>query len=59
MLTYMQDKSKLLSYVVASGLTYGTGESIFHFLFKVNHILQYVLRLSIIYDIVYAGSMAW
>ena len=33
--SHMQDKSKLLSYVVASGLTYGAGESIFHFLFKV------------------------
>ena len=31
----LQDKSKLTSYMVAAGLTYGAGESIFHFLFKV------------------------
>ena len=30
-----QDKSKLQMYVIASGLTYGIGEGIFHFLFKV------------------------
>jgi len=28
------DKSKLMTYVVASGLTYGAGENIFHFWFK-------------------------
>ena len=32
---FMKDKSKLLSYVVAGGLSYGAGENIFHFLFKV------------------------
>jgi hypothetical protein len=34
-IVHVQDKSKLLSYVVASGLTYGAGENLFHFLFKV------------------------
>ena len=29
------NKSKLLTYVIASGLTYGGGENIFHYLFKV------------------------
>jgi len=28
------NKSKLMTYVVASGITYGEGEKIFHFLFK-------------------------
>lgn len=28
------NKSKLMTYVVASGLTYGEGENLFHFLFK-------------------------
>ena len=31
------NKSKLLTYVIASGLTYGGGENIFHYLFKVIH----------------------
>ncbi len=30
----MQDKSKLITYIVAAGLTYGQGEGIFHFMFK-------------------------
>lgn len=30
----MQDKSRLITYVVAAGLTYGQGEDIFHFMFK-------------------------
>jgi len=30
-----QNKSKFQTYVVASGLMYGMGENIFHFLFKV------------------------
>ena len=30
----IQDKSKLITYIVAAGLTYGQGEDIFHFLFK-------------------------
>ncbi len=29
------DKTKLSSYVVAAGLTYGEGEGLFHHLFKV------------------------
>lgn len=29
------NKSKLATYVIASGLTYGGGENIFHFLYKV------------------------
>ncbi len=33
-LIYIQDKSKLISYVVAAGLTYGQGENILHYLFK-------------------------
>ena len=32
---WLQNKSKLLTYVIATGLTYGAGESIFHYLFKV------------------------
>ena len=32
-----QNKSKLVTYVVASGLTYGCGENIFHYLFKVRN----------------------
>ena len=32
-----QNKSKLVTYVVASGLTYGCGENIFHYLFKVTN----------------------
>ncbi len=28
------NKSKLLTYIVAAGLTYGAGEDIFHYLFK-------------------------
>lgn len=35
------DKSKFTSYVVAAGLTYGEGESIFHFLFKVKSQIVY------------------
>lgn len=31
---YVQDKSKLITYIVAAGLTYGQGEGIFHFMFK-------------------------
>jgi hypothetical protein len=30
-----QNKAKLVTYVIASGLTYGAEESIFHYLFKV------------------------
>lgn len=30
----VQSKSKLATYVIASGLTYGAGEDIFHYLFK-------------------------
>jgi hypothetical protein len=33
-----QSKSKLSTYIVASGLTYGCGENIFHHLFKVKKI---------------------
>lgn len=33
-LFFLQDKSKFVTYVLASGLTYGLGENIFHFLFK-------------------------
>ena len=32
----LQDKSKFVTYVVAPGLTYGAGENLFHFLFKVS-----------------------
>jgi len=32
----IQDKNKLFTYVVASGLTYGLEEEVFHFFFKVN-----------------------
>ena len=31
----LQNKSKLVTYVIAAGLTYGAGEHIFHYLFKV------------------------
>ena len=31
-----QNKAKLVTYVIASGLTYGMEESIFHYLFKVS-----------------------
>ena len=30
------NKSKLVTYVIAAGLTYGAGENIFHYLFKVS-----------------------
>lgn len=33
---YFQNKAKLVTYVVASGLTYGAEEHIFHYLFKVS-----------------------
>ena len=32
------NKGKLVTYVVAAGLTYGAGESIFHYLFKASEI---------------------
>lgn len=31
----LQDKSKLVTFVVSSGLQYGAGENLLHFLFKV------------------------
>ena len=34
----LQDKNKLITYVVASGLTYGLEEEVFHFFFKVNYL---------------------
>ena len=33
----LQNKTKLVTYVVASGLTYGAEENIFHYLFKVRN----------------------
>ena len=33
---FLQNKNKLITYVVASGMTYGEGESIFHYHFKVS-----------------------
>lgn len=35
-LTFSQSKSKLIGYVVASGLQYGKGENLFHYFFKVD-----------------------
>ena len=43
---FFQDKTKLTSYVVAAGLLYGAGESLFHFLFKVSY---YIRRLLVHY----------
>ena len=58
-LHYMQDKSKLLSYVIASGLTYGAGENIFHFLFKVCSCIQINNSMSVVCVCVCADGMAW
>lgn len=40
----MQNKAKLVTYVVASGLTYGAEEHIFHYLFKVSLSLYLILQ---------------
>ena len=50
-----QNKSKLVTYVVASGLTYGCGENIFHYLFKVRllYFYTYYSHLHVIYHIYY------
>lgn len=41
---YLQNKAKLVTYVVASGLTYGAEEHIFHYLFKVSFSLYMILQ---------------
>lgn len=37
---FKQKKSKIISYVVASGLQYGKGENLFHYFFKVDDFLK-------------------
>ncbi|XP_024912672.1 adenylate kinase 7-like isoform X2 [Cynoglossus semilaevis] len=39
-LTFSQSKSKLIGYVVASGLQYGKGENLFHYFFKVSWLMR-------------------
>lgn len=41
---FLQNKAKLVTYVVASGLTYGAEEHIFHYLFKVSLSLYMILQ---------------
>ena len=43
---YHQDKSKLQSYVIASGLQYGQGENVFHLMFKVSFHCSFCCWLS-------------
>ena len=49
------EKTKFTSYVVAAGLTYGEGESIFHFLFKVSDHTPFIL----VVECVATGCLAW
>ena len=46
-----QNKSKLVTYVVASGLTYGCGENIFHYLFKVTNYNVIILSSLQLYGV--------